>query len=254
MTLFTSNTREVNFHPQDFIKDTLIPLDKKPKSLGLNLTPMFKATSHLDILGGEMKKSHQLLKALKGQDWGKKETLQQTYQAYIKPTFIIGAPAWYPNVNPDASSMVRLQSVQNFIMRTITSAHQISSQEHHLAETRILSVREQFELSCSRFLAGAMQADHTSHSIVILLTGFGPGRKEIVHTLQSIFGHVIRPHLNDDSIIPGIRHQCTLKAIHTAAVMASKQKLINKINPIESSLPRHTRSTFCQLCSQCCNS
>jgi hypothetical protein len=102
--LFTSNTMETNFHPNVRINGTLIPLEKKVKFLGLNLTTMYKATSHIDILAGKMKKGHQLLKALRGQDWGNKETLRQTYQPYIKLTFIRGAPAWNPNINPEASS------------------------------------------------------------------------------------------------------------------------------------------------------
>jgi hypothetical protein len=123
VTLFTSNTKETNFHPQVFIKGTLIPLNKKTKFLGQNFTAMFKGTCHLNILARKMKKGHQLLKALKGQDFGTKETLRQTYQAFIKPTFISGAPAWYPMVGPEASSLARMQCVQNSIMRTITGTH-----------------------------------------------------------------------------------------------------------------------------------
>jgi hypothetical protein len=147
VTFFTPDTKETNFHLDVRINGTLIPLKKKVKFLGNTLTTMYKPTSQIDIIKGKMKKGHQLIKALKGENWGNKETLRQTYQAYVKPTFISGAPAWYPNVNPRTSSIGRLQRFQNAIMHMITGAHQMASQKHLLAETGILSVSEQLDLS-----------------------------------------------------------------------------------------------------------
>jgi hypothetical protein len=82
------------------------------------------------------------MKALRGQDFGDKETLCLTYKSLIKPVMIFNGPIWYPRVEPNASSIKRLQRVKNAAMRLITGAHKLSSQNHHLAETKLLPVAD----------------------------------------------------------------------------------------------------------------
>jgi hypothetical protein len=136
----------------------------------------------------------------------------------------------------------------------------MASQDHLLAKTEILPVAAELDLVCFQFLASASRRDHPSHAVVNMLTGTRPGRKEIVHTLQSRFGHVVRPFLNDDGVLPEVLYKRTINAIHTSAVARSKCALKNRvlgtappdINPIESSLPRRSRTTLLQLRSDFC--
>jgi hypothetical protein len=127
------------------------------------------------------------MKAIGGQDWGDKETLLLMYNTLVKPVITNGAPIWYPSMEPDSTAIKDLQRVQNNAMRTITGAHRNSSQDHLLAETKLLPNSENLNLICSQFLASASRADHPSHSTIKLPTGARPGRKGVVHTLQSRF-------------------------------------------------------------------
>jgi hypothetical protein len=51
-----------------------------------------------------------ILKAVSCTDWGfDKETLLLTFNAMIKPTFTLGAPIWFPNMNP--TNVEKMQKV-----------------------------------------------------------------------------------------------------------------------------------------------
>jgi hypothetical protein len=108
VTLFTPWNREVNFHPHVLINDTPIPLNKYPKALGINFSPLFAPAAHFDSLITKLSFLEQLLKALKGQDYGDKETFCLTYQALIKPVISFGAPVYFPSVEPDSVHVKRL--------------------------------------------------------------------------------------------------------------------------------------------------
>jgi hypothetical protein len=133
--------------------------------------------------------------------------------------------------------------------------------EHLHAEDGFLSVSEQLVLACKQFLASAFQWKHPSHNTVRLPTGTHSGRREIIHTLQSRFGKSVRPFLNREGVLLEISNRRTLSALHTAAVTASKAKLVNKLlgrvstdfNLIEDTLPRRTRTTLSQVRSTYCN-
>jgi hypothetical protein len=84
----------------------------------------------------------------------------------------------------------------------VTGARKNSSTHHLLAETQILSIKDQLNLICSPFLASAFRESHPSHSTVKLPTGLCCGSKAgIVHTRQSRFKEFIEPYFVDD-IIP----------------------------------------------------
>jgi hypothetical protein len=139
-------------------------------------------------------------------------------------------------------------------MHLITGAHKMSCQDHLLAECNFLPVSEELSLSCCQFLASASRVKHPSHSVIQLPTGERWGRKGIVHTLQSRFSHEVQPYLTN-GILPSSNYKKTIKAIHTKVVARNKQTLRNKIlgrtppeiEPLEDTLPRHTRAVLCQL-------
>jgi hypothetical protein len=105
VTFLTPNTKEANFHPQVFIDGALISLNKRPKWLGNILSSMFKATPHIDAQRGKLSSRIQLLKATSGLDFGDKETLQLTYNTFLKPIIGYNAPVWFPSTDPNVSSI-----------------------------------------------------------------------------------------------------------------------------------------------------
>jgi hypothetical protein len=130
-------------------------------------------------------------------------------------------------MGPDHSSKAKLQRSLNACLRIVTGAHRNSSTDQLLAETQMLSVKDQLNLICSQFLASAFRESHPSLSIVKLPTGDRRGRKGgIVPTFQSRFKEFIEPYLVDD-VIPEALYKKTLKALHTSIVEKSKRSLIN---------------------------
>jgi hypothetical protein len=151
--------------------------------------------------------------------------------------------------------------MQNAAMRIITGSHKMASPEYLQAEAGMLSISRQLNLACSQYLINASTNLHPSHDTVRLPTGTRPSRKDVVHTLQSRFGHTVEPFLNDDGVVPEISRKRALKSLHTKAVVETKAKLISKllgtvapdIDPSESTLLRRTRTTFSQVRSIYCN-
>jgi hypothetical protein len=114
VTVFTPFNREASFDPNITIDNVPVPVNKRPKILGLNFQGFFNKTPftpHTEVLRSKLTKGHQLMKAVSGQDFGDKETLDLTYNSNIKPCITYLAPVWYPSVGPDAACIKRLQQM-----------------------------------------------------------------------------------------------------------------------------------------------
>jgi hypothetical protein len=104
--VYTPFNCEANFDPVVLIDNIQIPIERRPKFLGLNSQNYFKTspyTPQAEAIHTKMSSGIQLLKANSGQDWSDKETLHLTYNAYLKPNVIYVAPVWYPSIGPDAN-------------------------------------------------------------------------------------------------------------------------------------------------------
>jgi hypothetical protein len=132
-----------------FIDGVLIPLNKKPKSLGINHSSSFVPIPQLESAVGKGNKGVQLLKAICSQSWGDKETLTQTYKSILKPQMTFGAPIWYPRVDPGSSALAKLQAIQTNMLHVVTEGHKITDRDHLLAEIGVLFMPEQLELACA---------------------------------------------------------------------------------------------------------
>jgi hypothetical protein len=136
------------------------------------------------------------------------------------------------------------------------------SQDDLLAETNLLPVKAHLGLICAQFLASASRATHPSNSVTKIPTGKRKGRKSVVYTLQSRFGHIVQPHLDDEGNLPEVSYKHAIKEIHTKEVTEEKSKLTSKalgttppdVSPEESSLPRFTRNALNQARSTYCKS
>jgi hypothetical protein len=190
------------------------------------------------------------MKAIRRQDWGDKE-----------PVIECLAPIWFPIIGHQATSVERLQNVQNGAMWVITGSHKMADTDHLLIKTELLSVKDHLGLICKRFLASAFRDDHPSHNPSKFLLALGQVRRTLstsivhVHNLQSRYDHVMQPFLKD-GVLPDYKK--TIKQIHTTVVSECKRKLVNKVlgtaspdhDPSESSFPSISRTTLSQVRSR----
>ena len=83
ITLLTPHTAQANFHPQVMYNNTLLPLNKTPKLLGLTHDTMFCLGPHIRETASRTQQRNSILKALAGIDWGcDKETLTPDLQSH----------------------------------------------------------------------------------------------------------------------------------------------------------------------------
>jgi hypothetical protein len=128
----------------------------------------YSPTPHLDNAAVKGNSRLNTMKAIRGHYWGDKETLRITYNTLIKPVIEYLAPVWFPIVGPEATSVKRLQNVQNVAIHLMTGAHQMADVDHLLAETELLSVKDHLGLICKQFLVSAYRVDHPSHKVIKL--------------------------------------------------------------------------------------
>ena len=112
ITLFTPDTHEHHIHPQVKLVDQVLPLEKKPRVLGVTLDSQLTFTQHLNNIAAKVQQRNNLLKALAGSIWGyDKETLLTTYQAIGRSILMYSYPVWTPFLKEINWS--RLQLAQN---------------------------------------------------------------------------------------------------------------------------------------------
>ena len=262
VTLFTPDmARESNSYPRVNLEDNNgqrieIPLNKRPRLLGVTLDTHFCFGAHAMAAVRAAKGRLQTMRLLSGTSWGcNKETMTQTYKQYVEPVFTHAAPIWAPNASP--SSILSLQRVQNAALRQITGCHSATRTEHLNQETKILPVAAKLGLLCSQFLASTLRPGHPSREVV--LTDPGPRRKK--ETLRSKFGEKVEPFLTDGTIAVD-EYRSAIKTLHTKAVTQSiedlgENHLLNSIPPpiddSELALNRPERTTLAQLRSGECH-
>ena len=257
VTLFTPWNRQFQAHPRVLLNDTVLPLERNPKILGVRLDPSLTFTPHVKEIAHKCNSRLNILKALSGTSWGhQKETLAVTYGALIKPVMTYAAPVWYPSTC--ASNIRTLQSVQSKALRVICGSHKMANLHHLHAETKTLPVREELDLLCKQYLASSLRTAHPSHQQVI--SEPGPRADRRVGTLRSKFLPSIQ-HLLTNGITPPSDYKCILKELHTSSVQsylhsAPPNKVLLAPPPAiadeETRLPRHFRTTLSQLRSGYC--
>ena len=100
VTLFTPETREHHLHPQVKLAGQVLPLEKKPKVLGVTLDTHLAFTQHCSNIAVKMQQRINVLKALNGSTWRcDKETLLTVYQAIGHSMLSYCLPAWTPSLN-----------------------------------------------------------------------------------------------------------------------------------------------------------
>ena len=250
VTLFTSHTHQSHTHPTVSLDNTILPLERNPRILGVTFDPHFTFTPHINSIISRATPRLNILRALAGTTWGaSKETLIITFKSLIQSLFTYASPVWFPNASP--SAIAKLQIVQNSALRTATGCVKMASSGHLHAEALVLPVHTHLSLLSSQFLARTLLPSHPSH----LITTAPSGPRNIKNTLQSRFFSSVSPYLVDN-ILPPDSYKQTIQSLHTSAVASviaarpPNRVLSADPPPIaeeEKLLPRAHRSTLSQL-------
>ena len=166
-TLFTPWTKQVNVSLDVKIEDEPVPTEKYPRLLGVTLDPLFTFSAHAVSMARRGAKKLNLMRALSDTHYGKdKDCLILTYKCFIRSLFNYAAPVVYPLYS--ATSIDRLQKVQNKALRLATGCHQVASIDHFHAEAKELPVGDHMHLLSARFLARSLNPNHVSYPYTTL--------------------------------------------------------------------------------------
>ena len=111
VTLFAPDTHEHHLHPQVKLADQVLPLEKKPKVLGVMLDTHLTFTQHCNNIAVMVQQRNNVLKALAGSTWVcDEETLLATFQAIGRSILSSCCPVWTPSLKDTKWS--RLQRAQ----------------------------------------------------------------------------------------------------------------------------------------------
>ena len=120
VTLFTPDTHKHHLHPQVKLADHVLPLEKKPKVLGVTLDTHLIFTQHCNNIAVKVQQRNNVLKDLAGSTWGcEKETLPTTCQTIGSSKLSYCSPVWTPSLKD--TNWCRLQRARNSALRIYTA-------------------------------------------------------------------------------------------------------------------------------------
>ena len=163
-TLFTPDTKEYNICPDVQLRGNPVPLEHKPKLLGVTFDTMHTFTPHVKNTVDKGKSKVNLLKAVAGSTWGQdKETLTLTYKAIGRSILEYAVPIWSPIISQTCWD--RLQVVQNQALRVATGCLAMTPIEHLHRETKVLPLREHGEMLTKQFLLTCHLPGHPGNRV-----------------------------------------------------------------------------------------
>jgi hypothetical protein len=249
VTLFTPHSAQANDHPQVFLANTLVPLEKQPKILGQWLDTMYTGAHHCKKQAAKVRQRNNILKGIAGSSWGQDaETLIMTYKAIGRSVAEHAVPVWSPFVSD--SSWRPLEVAQNEALRIATGCHKMASIDHIHQESRVLPLRKHADLLTKQYLLACHQEGHPGlkHATTV-----APPR-HMKGTISDLRGDVL-PHL-PNNIISKQEYRRGTKAVTAAVAAYTPNRVLGTpppdIDPAERSLPRSARTALAQLRSGHC--
>ena len=259
VTLFSADTHQYKYHPQVFLNDTLIPLERNPKILGVTFDPLLTFGPHAREVAGKIGSRAKILQALAGTDWGhSREDICITFKSLAASQINYAAPVYAPNLKP--THIARIQCAQNRCLRIATGSHAAASLSHVHHETSTLTVGSHLNMLARQFYAKTMVSSHPSFDVVQAPSG----PRGLRQTLSSKFHISVAPFCRNGSI-PRDSIQSVIGDLHTSAVAVAIRDLDACPNRVlgcrpptvddsEKALPRCWRATLSQLRSGFCRS
>ena len=138
-------TKQVDQRLDVAIDDVTVPTVKNPRLLGVLLDPTFTFNAHAVHVARKCSSRLNLMRALSDTSFGHdKEVLLSTYKTYIRSVMDYAAPVVFPNYS--ASSIKRLQLIQNKALRLALGCHTAASVDHLHWEALELPVGDHLRL------------------------------------------------------------------------------------------------------------
>ena len=125
-----------------------------------------------------------------------------TYKAIRRSVANYGAPVW--STITSATSIGKIQISQNEALRITTGSHKMSSIDHLLNETEMLTVKQHSDLLSAQYLVQCLDPDHVCHNI----TTMDDPPHQMKHTLHTRHYPTVQPLL-------AATEKETLQAVHT---------------------------------------
>ena len=164
MTLFRPDTHDHHLHPQVNLADQVLPLEKKPKVLGVMLDTHFTFTQHCDNIAVRVQQHNNVLTALAGSTWVcDKETLPTAYQAIGRSMLSYCRPVWTPSSKD--TNWSHLQLAQISALRITTGCHRMADDAELHQETRELPFRQHNELNSQQLVMACHLPQHPCHQL-----------------------------------------------------------------------------------------
>ena len=116
--LFTPEPAEYQSNLDLKTNNTVLPMAKHPKVLGLTLDPKLTYSTHIHNISVQAHKPLLKKKALTATAWGKYETLMATYKADIRSALEYASSVW--SLLASSISINKLQVMQDAALRTVT--------------------------------------------------------------------------------------------------------------------------------------
>ena len=144
-TLFPPRTKHYKCKPAVKVNSTIVEVKKNPKILGLTVDKGLSWGPHCSLSRQKAAKRVNTLKTLSGTTSGQqKETLLNSYKAFVQPVLEYACPVSTPAAAP--SAIEKLQKVQNAALRVATGCTTMSSIQHLHDECKILPIRRHIRM------------------------------------------------------------------------------------------------------------
>ena len=171
-----------------WLVDSLMPLVKCPRILGVYLDPTLSFNKHSQYVAERVSGRNNILKALAGTSWGQqKETLLMTYKAVGRSIINYAAPVWSPNLHD--TNYRKIKYTWNEALRIATGCHKMSSIDHLHTEAEMLKVREHSELLSTQYLARCLEPGNVCHPITRMATP----ERQMKETLYTRHRYTVEP-------------------------------------------------------------
>ena len=247
VTLFSPDTKDFKIHPKIYLRNQLVPLENKPKLLGVTFDSLHKFSHHVKASINNTKPKINILKSLAGTDWGQdQETLVRTYKSIGRSVLEYGATIWSPIIS--SSQWQKLQVVQNQALRVATGCLKMSSLDHIHQETKVLPLQPHATLITKQFLLYSHLPGHPGQKHL--------GRPPPPRNMKKTALHFIDDLAKLPPIVDKRSYKQGLKSFHTTAVQQVKNSYKNnrilnaqppEINSKEIFLSRKIRTSLSQL-------
>ena len=232
------------------LADQVLPLEKKPKVLGVTLDTHLTFTQHCNNIAVKVQQRNNFLKALAGSTWGyDRQTLRTTYRTIGRLILSYCCPVWTPSHTEN--NWCRLHRAQNSALRITTGCLKIADVAELLQEARILPFRQHNELISKQFAIACHLPQHPTHQLCHRPPDdrLDRWRSLIGRSKPNILQYLAEEPLRNTSYKSAIssNHQ---DAVRTAIESSSSKLLNDRPPPIataEQTLSRKTRAILAYL-------